>query len=186
MKHFLISFLTLALVLCLAAALCACGQKNFGFQVSESGTASEQAESAPSGNGTAVQFNGKTLTFGKEDSHGALRFCRSEDQGFLKSAVYSVCELAYAPEETALFNIHIVYFENKSMEEVFEDSNYETRHETRNGLDYLCFDYDENGRPGTTYAYYFEGTTYTISFVSEYDMTSLIDGFMSNVSFKAE
>ena len=185
MKHSLTSLLSLALVLCLCLAVCACGKTEPASSAPESEPSSGQAESAPAGNGTSVQINGKTLTFGSTDRHGDMLFGYSDDPGFLKSAVYAVCELTYQPEGVPLFNIHIVYFSNSTVETVLEGSDYETRHETRNGLDFLCFDYEENGRPGTTYVYPFEGTVYTISFVSEYDRTSLIDGFMSTVSFES-
>ena len=103
-----------------------------------------------------------------------------------KSSYDQFCNLYCSGDEGMLFIIHIVYFEGKGVDEVMSGSENNLTDKTVGGLEYRYFEYDENGVPGHTYVYTFEGTTYTISFVSNFDITSLESAFLSNVRFEKE
>ena len=74
-------------------------------------------------------------------------------------------------------------WEGKTAEEVMAESDNEITAKTVGETEYQYFEYDENGTPGHTYMYTYNGTTYTISFVSSADISALEQAFMNNVRF---
>ena len=49
---------------------------------------------------------------------------------------------------------------------------------------YQYFEYNDNEANGYTYIYNYDGSTYTITFVSKIDISTLINSFMKNVKFE--
>lgn len=191
--------IALILILTLALSFAACGGGNdspaTGKQTgtasdvagsgeqTESDTGNDAPESAPNGN--VVEIGGKTVELRYESRHGDM-FFKENVVDIEKSSYGQACNLYCNSDDGMLFVIHIVYFEGKSVDEVMSGSENNLTDKTVGGLEYRYFEYDENGTPGHTYVYNFEGTTYTISFVSTFDMASLESVFLSNVRFEKE
>lgn len=129
--------------------------------------------------------NGEEFELSSDTSHGALHF-KHNYSNINRDTAGSFCNVTGQKDGDVVFAIRLVYFTGKSIDEVMSESDYVLSKKTVNGLEYTYFEYTDNGMPGHTYAYNFDGTTYTISFVSQYDMTSLEEVFLQNVSFSAE
>ena len=134
--------------------------------------------------GKTVEFNGDSLVLDYETHHGCLYY-KIDIPDMHADTVGSYCNINYTKKGEVAFDIRLVYFANKSIDEVMEGSDYAISEKTVNGLTYKYFEYVDNDRPGHTYVYNFDGTTYTISFASAYDMTSLENGFLESVRFDA-
>ena len=165
--------LALLLSLTLALGLAGCGAIN------------KKAASDGAPNGGEIVIGGRTIQLTYESHHKEMYF-RENVADIQKSSFGQACDLVCPADEGMLFVIHIVYFEGKSVDEVMSGSENQLTDKTAGGLEYRYFEYDENGVPGHTYIYHFNGTTYTISFVSSLDMTSLESAFLSNVHFEKE
>ena len=132
-----------------------------------------------------IQIDGETIKLTYETHHRDLYF--KENLTMLYSdTMGSVSMLTYRRDGDAVFAIFLVYYENKSIEEVMSESDNTLTEKTINGLSYQYFEYDNNGTPGHTYLYCYDGTTYAISFVSALDMSSPENVFLSNVRFAKE
>ena len=83
-----------------------------------------------------------------------------------------------------LFEVKLVIYKGKTIEQVMEESSYELLQKKVNDLEYTYFAFTEGDLTYHTYVYRFNENAYTISFVSPYDTDSLEKGFMSNVYFK--
>lgn len=174
-------FFALLVILTLSLGLAACAAGN------ESDPSGKQTGSAEGGDtpGSEIVIGGKTVKLTYESHHGDMYF-KENAVDIEKSSYGQVCNLCCRSDGGVLFVIHIVYFEGKSADEVMSGSENNLTDKTVGGLEYRYFEYDENGTPGHTYVYTFEGTAYTVSFVSDYDMTSLEAAFLSNVRFEKE
>ena len=134
--------------------------------------------------GKQIEFNGEKLMLDYETNHLNMYF-KIDLPDMHTDTFGSVCNIDYTQDGGAAFIIRLVYFTGKPIEEVMEGSDYALSDRTVNGLAYKYFEYDDNGLPGHTYVYNYDGTTYTISFVSASDMTSLENGFLETVRFDA-
>jgi len=105
----------------------------------------------------------------------------SVNYAILGFVLRQICECDLCSDEGF---VHKLCAEAEAGDEVISGSEDNLTDKTAGGLEYRYFEYDENGTPGHTYVYSFEGTTYTISFVSNFDMTSLEYAFLSNVRFE--
>ena len=177
------------LILALALGLAACGA-NGENAVDPSGEQTgpepsfESAETDEKSVGNEVEIGGTTVKLTYESHHGELVF--KENVAAIEKASYGqACNLTCRSDEGVLFLIHIVYFEGKSIDEVIGEEET-LSDKTVAGVDYRYFEYDENGVPGHTYVCSFNGTVYTVSFVSKYDTASLESVFLSNVRFEKE
>ncbi len=178
MKKLTLFLLIAALLLSLAS----CGFLK-GSNEDASDDPAKKGKSDGASDGSVIVIGDTTITLNQESHHGDMYFM--ENPGEIEKAAYEqVCELYCRRDEGQLFVIHLVYFKGASVEEVMVGSDYPMTDKTVNGLEYKYFEYDENGTPGHAYVIHYEGTTYTISFVSSYDMTSLETVFMNNVYFK--
>lgn len=179
MKKIFVLFLALVI----AFSLAACGRP---AQENSSGndTASENEAAqtdAPEADG-AVEVDGEQFTLDFESNHRDLYF-KTDIVNISKDSYGSVCDLRYFKEGELLFVIHLVYFENKSIEDVMAESDNELSAKTVGNLEYQYFEYDENGMPGHTYLYTYNGNSYTVSFASNADISALEQAFMESVHF---
>ena len=170
----LLAFLTAMLLLSVFAA---CGTT--GGEDSKSST-----ESGPSG---SVEFTiaGRTVELSYETNHRNL-FYRENVTDMRRDTVGSVRYISDNFGGDPVFEIQLVCFAGKSVDEVMEGTDAELSDKTVNGTTYKYFEFDKNGVPGHTYVYTYENDTYTISFESSYDMTSLESAFMGTVRFAPE
>ncbi len=171
MKRLLIVFISLILVF----SVCSCG----GAGDPENGTGADNGVKK----GIEVEINGEKFKLNYETHHKDM-FFKEDLVEFDKNSYGQVCNIEHMNDGETVFAVRIVYFDGKTADEVLSDSDVEVTDKTVHGLEYKYFEYDENGVPGHTYVYCFDGTTYTISFVSKYDTTSLEDGFFSCVRFE--
>ena len=181
MKKILIPLLIATLILSLSA----CG--SIGSDPFTDGQSdSVSANNANDPNNPTVSINGHTVVLDYESYHKDMHF--KENIPDIEKASYGqVCNLFYHPEGEEEFSIRICYFEGKSIEETMDGTDYALTTKTVNGLDYSYFEFQEgSGTPGHCYLYTFDGTTYSINFLSNYDMTSLESAFMSTVYFEKE
>lgn len=159
-----------------ALLLSACGAPDAAESTSPSSPAA--AEEA------VIAINGETIPLTYETNHYDLYYkenvarMQRDTMGTFRNEAY------YNEQGEQIFAIHLVYYEGKTAEQVIEASDYELTPVTVGGLDYLRFAYTEDGRAGHTYVHEHNGDAYTISFVSDYDMTQLEDAFLSTVSFR--
>ena len=165
------------LIFMLATALCSCGLL---FRIGSQRTEIGEKDDAP-----VMTVNGETFKLESESSHGALHY-KHNYENMNHDTSGSFCNVVGFQNGDVIFAVRLVYFTGKSINEVMSGSDYTLSKKTVNGLEYTYFEYNDNGMPGHTYAYNFDGTTYTISFASQYDMTSLEEVFLQNVSFSAE
>lgn len=182
---------TLIIAVLLAAVMlfvtCSCGIIGNGLK---HGDKNGENDETPQGNGdndaAAVTVDGVSLSLTYGTSHGALHY--SEDGGQMeRGTVGSVRNIICRDGDRTLFIMRMVYFRDKDVAEVMAGSEYDLSQKTMNGITYTYFEYDDPEAPsgkGHTYMYVFEGTTYSISFVSEYDVSSLEDGFFKTVYFE--
>ncbi|MBQ3869155.1 MAG: hypothetical protein II777_01295 [Clostridia bacterium] len=134
---------------------------------------------------SSVTFNGSTIKLSYERNHLDLHY-RENLTEIHSNTAGSYRNLSYEQNGEIAFEILLVYFLNKPIDAVMEGTDYILTDKTVNGLTYKYFEFEENDVPGHTYVYNFEGTTYTISFVSRYDTSSLETGFLSTVRFEHE
>ena len=184
MKKVIALLLILTLVLSLAA--CGEGDKTETNQTgNQTDSVSEKTVTDIAPNDNEIVIGGKTVKLTYESHHGDMYF-KENVVDIEKNTYGAACDLSCRSDDGVSFVIHIVYFEGKSIDEVMSGSENNLTDKTVDGLEYRYFEYDENGTPGHTYVYNFEGTTYTISFVSTFDMASLESVFLSNVRFEKE
>lgn len=180
--------ITLLLIVTFAASFAACGEGD-KTETNQTGnqtdSVSEKTVTDIAPNDNEIVIGSKTVKLTYESRHGDMYFKENVVE-IEKSSYGQACNLYCNSDEGMLFIIHIVYFEGQGVDEVMSGSENNLTDKTVGGLEYRYFEYDENGTPGHTYVYTFEGTTYTISFVSNFDMTSLESAFLSNVRFEKE
>jgi len=179
MKKVLIIFL--ALILALSFAACS---KNGNTDNTAKGDQTDAAENKDSSDGGTIDIGGYKIKLTKEANHGDLYF--KENTAEMELAGYEQSFNMYCnKEEGQIFVIRLVYFKGASIDEVMSGSDATLTDKTVNGIQYKYFEYEENGTPAHNYVYNYNGTTYTIIFVSNYDMTSLENTFLGSVYFKA-
>ena len=157
-----------------------------GAQTEKNGAIGTQAETDKTvAADNVVIFNGDTIKLTYETNHRDLYY-KQNIVSMNAETVGSFCNVSYRQDGDVAFEIRLVYYVNKSIDEVMGESDYTLSEKTVNGLTYTYFEYDDNGRPGHTYVYCYDGTSYTISFTSPYDMTSLETVFLNNIRFAKE
>ncbi len=174
--------IALLLILTFAIGFAACGAKN----ENAADPSGKQTEAAPESgaNGGEIAIGDHTVRLTDELRHGDLRFLapeKAEKAGY--DQVYSLCSRV---GEDVLFTISIVYFKGKDVDEVMSGSDYNMTDRTAGGLTYRYFEDSEDGTAEHTYVRYFNGTTYAISFVSDFDTAALETAFLANVRFEKE
>lgn len=92
--------------------------------------------------------------------------------------------IRYSKDNDPIFTIHLVYFKDKNIDEALTDTKYERSTKIINDLEYQYFEYEVNGEQGHTYVYYYDGTTYSINFISSNNINEFEKTFMDNVYFK--
>ncbi|MBP1586969.1 MAG: hypothetical protein ILO53_01030 [Clostridia bacterium] len=187
-KRILFVIIASIMAAAMAASLCACVNAGIGGG-NGSKSDKDKGKNSQESKGTEVVINGKKLTLDYETNHGALHYCE-DIPDMTRNTLGSVREIVCTDDEgNVCFVIRLVYFRNKGIGEVMEGSDNELSQKTMNGLGYSYFEYEDPQMPdgeAHSYLYFFEGTTYMINFVSEYDMNSLEEGFFKTVFFKAE
>ena len=185
MKRFFAILLTLLTVIAFSA--CASGVQNDDAAPVSTDDRSDDipvSETPETEEGT-VTVQGETFKLSYDTNHGDL--CYKEDTvNFERETMGSFREIRYYKNGELLFAIHLVYYEGKTIEDVMAESDNALSEKSVGGLDYGYFEYDENGMPGHTWLYTFNGTTYSISFASDYDISALEDAFMNNVRFEPQ
>ncbi|MBQ7688316.1 MAG: hypothetical protein IJT27_03760 [Clostridia bacterium] len=172
-------FCILISLLLVALSLTACGKKSENADNGPADAVADTPEEA------GVTVGGETFELTYESNHKCLYY-KEDLRQFQRDTMGSFREIRYFKDDTLLFSIHLVYYEGKTVEEVMEGSDNTLTEKTVNGLTYRYFEYDENGLPGHTYVYAYDGTAYTISFVSGTDISALENAFMENVRFAEE
>jgi len=129
-----------------------------------------------------ITVGGYTVRLTKELSHGDMHFSAPEKAEL--SGFDQAFNIYYPVDEGMLFIMHLVYFKGQGVDEVLSGSENNVSDKTVGGVVYRCFEYEENGTPGRTYLYFFDGTTYTISFASSFDTALLEEAFLSGVRFE--
>ena len=172
-----IAILTAALML---LTLTACGLKITAGDDTGSGKTDKNGE-------ITVQMNGDSITLDYDTHHKDMYF-KANLTDFYTDTAGSLCVLSYRQDGDVTYNISIVYFYGKSIEETMAESDVSLIDKTVNGITYKYFEqdfvYTDKTVPGHVYVYNYDNTTYTINFISEYDLTSLETGFLSTVRFE--
>lgn len=176
MKKNILSVLIPA-VLCSALFLSGC----LGFDNAETRETAETRASAELAE-DAVVINGEVIRLTYESNHRNLYYKESVTQ-FQTNTMGAFCNLTHYKDGEDVVDIRLVYYNGKNISEVMSESDNEISLKTIGDKEYQYFDYEVNGRPGHTYLYQYEDTTYSISFESIYDTASLEAGFMKYVRF---
>lgn len=98
--------------------------------------------------------------------------------------------IQYVKDGGVLFEIRMAYIENKTIEESKKEINFEVSSKKINNLEYQYGIWEtKNNETGDTiyahqYFYEFNGTTYTIVFMSKDNIDDFEKVFMNNVYFK--
>lgn len=178
--------LVLLLALMLAAAvLTACGQRRPAFdgENDDAGPRTGAQDDSAGQNDETVTVDGEEFDLSYETHHGDLYY-KTDIVELGPDTAGAWCELSHYKDGEPLVRIHLVYYEGKTAGEVMEESGYELTTKVVGDMEYQYFEYDENGMAGHTYVCSFNGTVYTISFVSNADISALEQTFMENVSFR--
>ena len=130
-----------------------------------------------------VNIDGEEIKLSYENNFQRMYY-KENVVSFTSNTMSQQRVIAYSKGGITFFQIHIVYFKDKSIEEVMKETKYERTKKKINDLEYEYFEYPVNGRTGHTYVYNYEGTTYTINFVFEKDNPDFENIFMNNVYFK--
>ena len=134
-----------------------------------------------------VLLNGDTLELSYETHHKDMYF-KANIVDFYTDTAGALTTLTYMQNGDVAYRINILYFEGKSIEEAMGDSASLLTDKTVNGIAYKYLEtnieYTDKTVPAHVYVYNFENTTYTINFISEYDMSSLETGFFNTVRFE--
>ncbi len=168
--------ITAALAALLAFALCACS--------SEGKTKPDETKGTETG--VPAQFNGETIYLNYERDFVDMRYLENVGGEMRSNTVFNLRDITYSQNGDVTLKITMYCFENKPMEEAMEGAGNMVD-KTINGLTFKYFEneveFTDGKMPGHNYAYTFNGSTYTISFISQYDMTAFEEAFMNNVSF---
>ena len=175
MKKLISITLICLLAVCTALTVSSCGGK------SDDGTTTQKQNSGKSK--PTFTINGDEIELSYERNHKDLYYKENLTELHSNTAG-SFRNIDYYKDGDNVFDIRIVYFAGKSVDEVMSESDYQMSKKTINGIEYDYFEYTDNDRPGHTYVCAYDGTTYTISFASNYDMKSLEEVFLSQVYFK--
>ena len=174
-----------AVILILTLASCSGLGANSGKQDQPAG----QTELPQDDGENVALFNGDKIKLNYEIRHKDLLYLDNLSQ-LESSGVFSLRNIDYTQNGEVTLNVRIMYFEYTSIDEVIEDSDVVMTDKTVNGLVYKYFEqdfpFDDRTVPGHTYVYNFDGTTYTISFISTYDTSAFESVFMANVRFEKE
>ena len=164
--------------------LSACGSNKTPDHESSPNAETETAapEQGPTQDEGTVTVDGAEFKLSYETHHGDMYY-KTDIVELGPNTAGSWCELSYYKDGEPLVLVHLVYYEGKTAEEVMAESDNEITAKTVGETEYQYFEYDENGTPGHTYMYTYNGTTYTISFVSSADISALEQAFMNNVRF---
>lgn len=136
----------------------------------------------------------KTLKLDSEGTLKKMSFMTNKDTLSLRTSGENTASIAYEDDTKAddiivdygatVVSIAMRCFEGKTIEEVMSQAPYERTSKTVGGLEYQYFEYVDAGINGYCYSYYYEGSTYTITFEAKIDITTLINAFMKNVKFE--
>lgn len=130
-----------------------------------------------------VLINNERVKLSYETSHLNMYY-KTNITLFSGDTLNSVRNIRYINNGKTIFELNLVYFENKSIDEVMSASNYEISTKKINDLEYQYFEFEVNQKKGHTYVYNYNDTTYTISFTFEDDISDFEKEFMNNVYFK--
>ena len=96
---------------------------------------------------------------------------------------YSIID--YMNNGEFIFRIAMYRFENKSLDQTMSSSSIESKViKNINNRSWSVYnDVQEDGKKMINYAYEYNGSTYTITFIYDKDINNFIDVFMNNVEF---
>ena len=129
-----------------------------------------------------VSVDGEEFKLSYETHHGNMYY-KTDIAKLSPNTSGAWCELTHYKDSKPLVSIHLVYYEGKTAEDVMAKSENKLTAKVIGDIEYQYFEYDENGMPGHTYLYTYNGTSYTISFASSADISSLEEMFMKYVHF---
>lgn len=176
----IIAILTAALIL---VSLASCVSINLGGD--DTAAASDTEPAANKEN--PVDLNGDTVYLTYEKNFKDMIY-KEDIVDFHSNTVFNMSDISYEHDGETTYQVRMIYFEGKSIEEAMEGTESAPTDKTVNGLTYKVYEtdavYSDKTLPCHTYVYNFENTTYCIGFISEYSMTSLETVFMSNVRFE--
>ena len=108
---------------------------------------------------------------------------------FHTDAMGNIRTMSYTKQEKIIFEVHIMYDENRSLSELkaIIDTQNETKEQSKevNGIKYVYYEYKTNDNLTVHhYIYVHKGKTYTIAFILGENPGNIEDVFMNNISFK--
>ena len=175
MKKKLCFVLTILLVVVLSA--CGSPKENSGNNGGNGGKGSKEP---------TVTIEGNEIELSYESHHKDLYY-RENISDLHSDTMGQVSMLSYTQGGETYFQVMMVYFENKTVEEAIDLSQYDVSSKTVNGIEYKYFKYTQKysdiSLPAECYACAYNGTAYTISFISAHDISSFVSVFMENVHF---
>ena len=177
-------FAILTVAVIMLSAFTSCG---IGGGADVSGGEDTKANSNTEKSENPVNLNGDTIYLTYERNFKDMIY-KEDIVDFHSNTVFNMSDISYSHDGETTYQIRMIYFEGKSIEEAMEGTESEPTDKTANGITYKYYESDavfsDKTLPCHTYVYNFEDTTYCISFISEYDMTSLETVFMNNVRFE--
>jgi hypothetical protein len=178
-----ITALILSIIFILTLASCA-GNTRPGDTGS---TTTASGNNSGKNDGVSVQFNGDTIKLNYERDFFDIRYLENIGGEMRSDTVYNLRDITYTQNGDVTLVITMYRFENKTMEEVMEGTT-DFVDKTVNGITYKYMEdeieFEDGKKPGHSYAYFFNGSTYVVRFASSYDFSALEEAFMNNVRFE--
>ena len=169
--------LIFAILLVLGTSACGSNKENNGSNGGGGGKRSK---------GPAVTIAGNEIELSYESHHKDLYY-RESISDLHSDTMGQVSMISYTTGGETYFQVMMVYFENKTVEEAVDLSKYDVSSKTINGTEYKYFKYTQNysdaSIPAECYACAYNGTAYTINFISAHDISGFVSVFMENVHF---
>lgn len=123
-----------------------------------------------------LEVNGYDLTLNKTATFENIRYKFPENTSINSFGTYTLLIYDDEEQEKQVFKIGITKFGYSTPEETVKGEKKDTK--TINGLEWILFDTEGNN----TYAHQDGHDTYTITFISDDDLTIFENEFMKNVS----
>ena len=135
-------------------------------------------------NTNIVNIDNKSIELNKEDNHYNLYYKYNEKE-FKSELLEQYKYLEYTSSNKEIVTIKLMYYKNKSINNIMDGTGYELKDKKIGNTDYKYFEFYEEEILTHSYVYNYNNDTYTINFASNTDMNSLEEIFMKNVYFKS-
>ena len=148
-------------------------------KTNNSNTKQEEKSSVPE-----AKVDDLVIKFNMSSSFQKMKYRFPEKAMTSSLGTYTIMD--YMNGSEFIFRIGMYFFDNKSVEQTMTDASIESvGTKTINGITWNAYEGDtKDGKKTKNFAYYYDGGTYTVTFIYDKNISDVITTFMNNISFE--